>query len=514
MLTGRQHSPPMRVASYARYSSDNQREASLEDQLRNCRQYAERMGWPAPIEYRDAALSGTRSDRPGYRRLLGDAERFDVILVDDLSRLARDSVEITTTTRRLTFAGVRLIGVSDGTDTGRKGHTAEVGLRGIMSELYLTDLADKTHRGLMGRALDGASAGGLPYGYRAVAAGEREIDAIQAAVVRRIYADYIAGASAREIASSLNREGVPSPRGSTWAVSAIQGDYKRGIGILANPIYMGRQIWNRSMWVRHPVTRRRVRRERPETEWVVTERPDLAIITTELWEAAKAAKDRRSRATTGKRGRPARHLLTGLLRCCDCGGPIVVVDGTYYGCSVAKDRGTCAGGVRVNRRHAEAAMLAGVREALLSDQAMRAWQAAVSRQLVAQQGQRDEAKRRLSQARRERENVMAAIRAGIVLASTKSELERLERLCEQLEAEASETTRVMPDVRSRLKRIADTLGSRSAASPAVREALRAVIGQAVLEKKNGVPVARITPSELLQINMVAGVGFEPTTFGL
>lgn len=499
----------MRVAAYARYSSDNQREASLEDQLRNCRQYAARMGWPAPVEYRDAAISGTRSDRPGYLSLLADANRFNVVLVDDLSRLARDSVELTTTTRRLTFAGVRLIGVSDGTDTGRKGHTAEVGLRGIMSELYLTDLADKTHRGLMGRALEGASAGGLPYGYRVTATGEREIDAVQAAVVRRIYADYISGASARDIAAALNREGIPSPRGSTWATSAIQGDYRRGIGILANPVYMGRQIWNRSLWVRHPVTRRRVRRERPESEWVVSDKPELAIVSAEIWEAAKAAKARRSRSTTGRRGRPARHLLTGLLRCADCGGPIVVVDATYYGCATAKDRATCPGSVRVNRRHAEAAMLAGVREALLSDGAMRAWQTAISRQLVAQQGQREDAKRRLAQARRERENVMAAIRAGVVLASTKSELERLEQLCEQLEAESNPTTRVMPDVRARLKRIADTLASRSTASPAVREALRAVIGQAVLEKQNGVPVARITPSELLQIEMVAGAGYVP-----
>src|SRR5690606_33616128 len=261
----------VKVAAYARYSSDAQREASLEDQLRNCRQYAARMGWPEPVVYTDAAVSGARNDRPGYLRLLADAPRFDVILVDDLTRLSRDSVEATKATRRLTFAGVRVIGVSDGLDTGRKGHKAEVGLRGLMGELYLDDLREKTHRGLMGRALDGASAGGLPYGYRVSATGQREIREDQAEIVRRIYAEYLAGRSPREIVAGLNRDRVPSPRGRTWAASAVAGDVRRGIGILANPIYAGRQVWNRSRWVKHPDTGRRVRQERPQSEWVVTE---------------------------------------------------------------------------------------------------------------------------------------------------------------------------------------------------------------------------------------------------
>lgn len=111
--------------------------------------------------YTDAAVSAAREDRPGYRTLLADAadRRLDVVLVDDLSRLSRDSVESAKTIRRFTFAGIRLIGVSDGVDTARKSHKADVGLRGLMSELYLDDLADKTHRGLTGRALAGASAG-------------------------------------------------------------------------------------------------------------------------------------------------------------------------------------------------------------------------------------------------------------------------------------------------------------------------------------------------------------------
>ena len=122
----------MRVAAYARFSSAMQREASLEDQLRNCRAHAARMGWPAPEEFTDAAISGSRDDRPAYRRMLARAAEFDVILVDDLSRLSRDSVEAARVLRRMAFHGVRVVGVSDGTDTARDGHELDTGVRALI----------------------------------------------------------------------------------------------------------------------------------------------------------------------------------------------------------------------------------------------------------------------------------------------------------------------------------------------------------------------------------------------
>ncbi|WP_425608438.1 recombinase family protein [Thermomonas mangrovi] len=500
----------MRVAAYARYSSDQQRDASLDDQLRNCRAYCVRAGWPEPVAYTDAAMSGARNDRPGYLRLLSDATRFDVIVVDDLSRLSRDSVEAQQAVKRLRFAGVRVIGVSDGLDTGRKGHKAEVGLRGLMGELYLDDLRDKTHRGLAGRALAGASAGGLPYGYRVTERGQRAIRDEQAAVVRRVFADYLSGQSARAIAVALNAEGVPSPRGSTWAVSAIYGDTKRGIGILANPIYVGRQVWNRSQWIKHPDTGRRIRRERPSSEWVTVEHPDLAIVDARTWDAVQAAMKRRGHAA-GNRGRAPRSLLAGLLRCGQCGGPITMVDAHSYGCSTAKNRGTCTNRIRVKARDADAAMVAGVRDALLTDEAMKAWQQAIARHMKAQAGSGDDARRKLAKAQSERDNLLNAIRAGIITPSTKAALEAAEADVIAAQRATQQPARIMPDVRDRLRRIADTLADRARQVPAAREALRALIGEATLRNENGDLVAEIAGSHL---SMVAGAGFEPATFGL
>ncbi|MBS0218119.1 MAG: recombinase family protein [Proteobacteria bacterium] len=500
----------MRVAAYARYSSDMQSSASLDDQLRNCLNYCTRMGWPDPEAYTDAAISGARNDRPAYRRLLADAQQFDVILIDDMSRLSRDSVEIQQQVRRLKFSGVRVISISDGIDTADKGHKLGVGLRGLMGELYLDDLREKTHRGLTGKALDGSSAGGLPYGYRVTTTGQREIIPEQAAVVRRIYADYLSGLSSRQIAHALNAEGIRTARDRTWAISAIHPNTEDSVGILANPIYRGRMVWNRSQWIKNPETGRRTRRNRPESEWITHEHPELAIVDPATWDAVQAAVKRRSHAQVGNRGRRPKNLLSGLLKCDVCGGPIVAISQTAYGCSTAKDRGTCNSTVRVNRRKAEAAMLAGVRSALLSPEAEKAWQAAIARELRVQQESVEDTRRQLAKAIRERENVMAAIRQGIILPSTKAELERLEQLVASLEGEARRPAKMMPAVRERLQRIADTLSERSAADPAVREALRAVIGEAVLETKNGAPVARVAPI----LGLVAGVGFEPTTFGL
>lgn len=504
----------MRTAAYARYSSDAQREASLEDQLRNIRAFCERQGWPEPTVYSDAAISGARSDRPGYRRLLADAHRFDVILVDDQSRLSRDGVEVAKAIRRLSFARVRLIGVSDGVDTQRKGHKVETGLRGLMNELYLDELAEKTHRGLTGRALAGSSAGGLPYGYRITEVGQRAIDEDQAAVVRRIFAEYIAGKTARAIAVGLNADGIPSARGKTWAMTAIHGDARRGIGILVNPIYVGRPVWNRSHWIKHPETGRRVRQERPSSEWVHQDHPELAIVTEDVWQAAQARIRRKAVPARGKAtaGRPMRHLLSGILRCEHCGGPLVVVDAYTYGCSTAKDRGTCPSTLRLSRAETEHTMLAAIRQDFLSDEAFQRYARALAAAVKRAAPDVDAAKRRLADAQRDVENIMAAIRAGILTPTTKTALEDAEAAVRGAQAEVNslrgaQPAALIPRARERWQRIVEALGEKSRNLPAARAAMIDVLGErVVVRNENGNPVAEVAGSHHSQIGVVAGAG--------
>lgn len=213
-----------RCAIYARDSSDLQSPTSIDDQVRLCRSYAERMEWVVVATFEDRALSGVGVDhRPGYQQLMAAAlapsRTFDVILVEDLSRLTREIRESDTLYRRLRLRGIDLVGVSDGVDTSRRGASVHIALKGVMNAIYLEDLAEKTHRGLTGRVERGLSAGGRIFGYRRVPVAEEsanrrgpsvrfEIDESEADVVRQIFRDCARGASMKTIAHTLNAAGM------------------------------------------------------------------------------------------------------------------------------------------------------------------------------------------------------------------------------------------------------------------------------------------------------------------
>lgn len=512
----------MQTAAYARYSSDAQREASIEDQLRNIRNYCVKQGWPAPVVFQDAAISGSREDRPGYQALMAAATsgRFDVVLLDDLSRLTRDTGELHQVIKRLRFCNVRLLGVSDGVDTSRKGHKVEVGLRGLMSELYLEDLADKTHRGLTGRALAGASAGGLPFGYRVTTTGQRAVDEAQAAVVRRIFGEFAEGRTPREIAAGLNADGMATARGGTWGMTSIYGDVRRGIGILANPIYVGRQIWNRSKWIKHPDSGRRRRLEHPESEWIITEHPELAIVSEAVWDAAQERIRRtRSRTAAGRaRGKRAgggsqnRYLLSGLLRCEQCGGPLVIVDYYRYGCSSAKDRGqaVCSSKVKVPRADAELALLQALKHDLLSEDRFRLYEREMRAALKDATPDLAGARQRVQAAEGVLANLMAALRAGIITPGTKAALVAAEADVATAQRDLRglqdwQPAQMVPRARELWRSLVASLENTACVSEA-REAVRATLGdQIVITQKAGALYARVPAS--CELTVVAGAGF-------
>jgi site-specific DNA recombinase len=158
--------------------------------------------------------------RPGIQTLLRDAQarQFDVVLAEALDRISRDQVDIATLFKHLKFAGVPIITLAEGEIS-----ELHVGLEGTMNALFLKDLAAKTHRGVCGRVEQGKSGGGLWYGYKVVKKlsergdpirGDREIDAHEAGVVRRIFRDFAAGVAPRTIAKVLNTKASPGRKAS------------------------------------------------------------------------------------------------------------------------------------------------------------------------------------------------------------------------------------------------------------------------------------------------------------
>lgn len=130
----------MKVAIYARYSSDNQRDASIADQLRICRAHAEKQGWQLVEEYTDHAISGASLLRPGIQALIGDAtrRRFQVVLAEAMDRLSRDQQDIAGLYKRMSYPDVKIVTLSE----GEVSHL-HVGLKGTMNALFLQDLDDK-----------------------------------------------------------------------------------------------------------------------------------------------------------------------------------------------------------------------------------------------------------------------------------------------------------------------------------------------------------------------------------
>lgn len=520
----------MLAAIYARYSSDRQRETSLADQEAVCRRRAESDGLTVVEIYADAAISGSRQDRPQYQRLLEDAGsgRWQALLVEDLSRLSRDEIEGNQAVRRLEYRGIRVIGVSDGYDSDRPGRTAQRSVRALLSALYLEDLAARTHRGQEGQVARGFRAGGMPYGYRPVrteTGSKLEIDPEQAEIVREIWSRFAKGESPRSITADLNARSVPSPRTSnrkgapSWVSSALYGHPAKGTGILRNPIYLGRQIWNRSKWIKDPDTGRRTRRERPQAEWQISEHPELRIIDVELEQRVErrhaliAANSQRARTTmknNGSAGPRPRYLLSGLMTCAHCGAPVVSVGGHpgRYGCSAARYRGNavCDQRSTIVRHKLERHLLDAVRKDLYTPEAIAAYRSALITELQA--AAKESAPDLNALERQERaiakriDNMVAAIAAGAYSQALQQALEEAEversGIATQLKrANAQSVVVPLPtDMEAALRSQLDTLDATLTEDlDSAREILRDLLGD-----------VRIRHSEQGMVAEVQGLG--------
>jgi site-specific DNA recombinase len=366
----------MRVALYARYSSDNQRDASIADQFRICRAHAQKQGWHIVEEYSDQAISGASLLRPGIQSLIADAlsGRFDIVLAEAMDRLSRDQEDIAGLFKRFAFANVKLVTLSEGDVTH-----LHVGLKG-MNALFLKDLADKVRRGLRGRVAEGKSGGGNSYGYDVVKSfdvkgepvrGNRSINHIEAEVVRRIFREYATGMSPKQIAVRLNRAGVPGPAGRAWGFTTIYGSPKRGNGILNNEMYLGRIVWNRQRFIKDPDTGKRVSRLNPREEWIVQEVPELRIVELDLWDAVKTRQQalKHSPEQSGENSiwerRRARYLLSGLTRCGMCGGGFSMISATHLGCSTPRNKGSCSNRTAIKRVELEGRVLGALKSKLM-----------------------------------------------------------------------------------------------------------------------------------------------------
>ena len=552
----------MKVALYARYSSDNQRDASIEDQLRLCRLHAEKQGWAIVDSYTDRAISGASLLRPGIQELIGDATRgkFAVVLAEAMDRLSRDQEDIAGLFKRMAFAGVRIVTLSEGDVTH-----LHVGLKGTMNALFLKDLADKTRRGLRGRVEDGKSGGGLCFGYDVVKQftsngepirGDRTINEAEATVVRRIFSDYLAGKSSRTIAFDLNREGIAGPQGSEWGPSTIHGNPKRGVGILNNELYIGRLVWNRLRYLKDPDTGKRVSRPNPESEWVIQHVPDLRIVDQEIWDAVKARQQTLAyeppapgENSLNDRRRP-KHLFAGLVKCGCCGGGYTMISKDLLGCATSRNKGTCDNRMNIRRDALEASVLNGLRTHLMEPELFKEFCAEFTREVnrlrIERRTDQDAWQSELGKVEKQIRGIITAIKDGMYQSSMKAEMDALEARKSELSnllANAQEPPPLLhPNMaqiyRQRISTLYECLQVEGGKAEAA-EVFRTLVDQVTLVpdgaelaivlrgdlaailrfaagKKNPdfLSEAGVLDGLLSQASVVAGIGFEPMTFRL
>ncbi len=517
----------MKVAIYARYSSENQSAKSIDDQIRVCKDYAGKNNFLAEGEhiYIDEAISGSIVNRPGLQALEKAAENkeFDTVIVDDLSRISRSNHQMLTLVLKFNYLQIKIISVSDGISTDDDNSKLGIHLRGLMNELYLDDLKKKTMRGLEGQKIRGFSAGENVFGYSTEPVGElrigkrgeakhdgmiHKINPEQADIVKRIFNEFSEGKSLRKIAASLNEDKIPTKRGLSggWNISSLRR-------ILQNKRYIGIWVWKKTKTVRDPLTGKKKIVSRPEKEHLSLRREDLIIIEQDIWDKTRERwskmkgtypLSKKARANGQKQksyvySNPT-HLFSGTMKCHCCNGPIVLVSGKsggYYGCYNFR-RKTCTNKLLVSRKRLEKIILSALQEKILTPDNVDYIYKNLEKQIAKRLNDNPEAiKKKKAQHDKislEMQNYLNYIKSGnfskAVSEALKQSESRFELLTEEiksLEFQKSNTFKSPPVewIRHRLGRLHETLSKNTtSAALALKELLSPIALEPVLDSNN------------------------------
>lgn len=376
----------VRAAIYTRFSTERQSKATIEDQRRACTEYAAAHGMSVVADFSDPGISGAAfANRPAVVALQAGAVagEFDVILVADLTRLSRNNADLAKFLERMRFRKIRVVGVLDQFDSDQRHASMQAGLSGLMSDEYRAAIGERVHLALDTLAKTGKPTGGIAYGYTAKLVKVPD----QAKRIAEIFKRIARGETMKAIAVDFNNRGIPSP-GSAWKRSSNRRDGRWMVSavnvILQNELYSGRVIWNRSQFVKDPDTGRRTRRMRPQSEWVIQERPELAIVDADTFKTVAAIMSRRKQAVGARGGGRLKYPLSGLLECGQCGARYVLSGGgknsrgygkagaRYYVCSSFHHGGAaaCTNNRRVEREVAERALIGPALDELLSPESV------------------------------------------------------------------------------------------------------------------------------------------------
>ncbi|WP_240608286.1 recombinase family protein [Pararhodobacter oceanensis] len=497
------------------------------------------------------------------------AGKIDVVLFEHLDRLARDLEFLMAFYKEARHVDCELHQLNRG-----KLGIFDIGILGTFAQIFLEELSYRTRRGLVGKIEAGKSAGGLSFGYRArrtsagdAAKGELDINDLEAPIVERIFQEYAEGKSPIQIAAGLNADGIPAPRGrgagsGHWRQTTINGNRERGTGILNNELYIGRRVWNRLRYSKHPETGRRVSRLNRQEDWIVFEMPELRLVEQTLWDAVKQRQSGQQRARANKAPgeanglsvsqtmRRRKYLLSGLLSCRQCGGNLTIAGSgktrRYY-CANAKEKGAaiCAGMPGLKEQDAAFSILSGLKTGLMQDEAYEEFRERLFARTKSKEKDLNDLLRlhddNIRQLATRHANLIKAVEDGDYSAPIVAQLNKVD---EELSSARSKRDALVPETislpsdlpalyQAYVDDLVTTLSNEDVSGRASEE-LHALIDTVAVEWDAGARVHHLELRgkllELLEITkpageagladsesslkLVAGVGFEPTTFRL
>lgn len=398
----------MNAVIYARYSSDNQREESIEGQLRECKAYAEKHNITILSTYIDRALSAKTDNRPEFQHMVKDSAKglFDMVLVWKLDRFARNRYDSAHYKATLRKNGVKVVSAMESIAEDSTGILLESLLEGY-AEFYSAELAEKVKRGHNENALKGkCNGGGVLYGYRVNDEQRLEIDPIAAPIVQEVFRRYAEGESVKSIINSLNQRNIKSYRHKPFAPTIFTAMFR-------NRKYIGEYRYG-DVFIENGVP---------------------AIIDKELFNMVqdRLAKNKHA-PSRSKTTADEEYILTTKLFCGDCGRLMAGESGRgrngvvhyYYKCGNAK-RGLGCKKKAVKKRWIEDIVVDRTIKLLFDDNML----AYLAEQAIELQKRENTAlpqlKQQLSELEQGIENIVNAIQQGIFTKSTKQRLDELEQ---------------------------------------------------------------------------------------
>ena len=423
---------------YARYSSDNQREESIEAQIRATKEFAKRQGITLlERQYIDRAKSATSDRRPEFQQMIKDVEKggVDYVIVHKLDRFARDKYDSAIYKRRLKEAGVQLISVTENLSDTPESVIMESVLEG-MAHYYSANLSREVMKGMKETAMQGKFTGGTPpLGYDVGADKRLVINPYEKVIIESIFKWYLEGYGYNAILDFINARGWHTKRGGNFTKGAINN-------ILKNEKYKGVYKYNQ-VTGRGKFAKEAKARMKDEDAVIRIEGGMPAIITEEDFETVQE-KLRANKSMAGSEKAKKAYLLTGVIFCGECGASMQGVTRSNekkvrpstYRCSCRQNQRQCDN-KEIRRDYLEEYVLENLEEKVLNESIVPQLVAEINEQIVERQsGGLEDIElydRRLKEVERKIDKLIDAIAEGVSASSLNKKLEVLEGQKEEFE---------------------------------------------------------------------------------